>query len=102
MPKAKGGDIKGQEIRLMPCRLLCPESSREGCSLSVWSTPKDSENHKKQIYRRIDMCPHFKEEVMKKINTYQFTLILSGVSEETSDLEDKIFEAGCSDALIHY
>jgi len=41
-------------------RLLCPETSREGCSLSVWSTPKDASNHKKQICRRVDMCPHCK------------------------------------------
>jgi hypothetical protein len=42
-------------------RLLCPEFTREGCSVSVWSTPKDADNHKKQIYRRVDMCPHFRK-----------------------------------------
>ncbi len=39
-------------------RLLCPFVSREGCSMSVWSTPRDPVNHAKQIQRRVDACPH--------------------------------------------
>lgn len=33
---------------------------------------------------------------------YQFTLVLDGVDEKTSNLEDALFEAGCDDALINY
>lgn len=37
---------------------------------------------------------------MKK--NYQFTLILKNVSENTPDLEDSFYEAGCDDALINF
>jgi hypothetical protein len=37
---------------------------------------------------------------MNKI--HQFTLVLDGVDEETPNLEDSLFEAGCDDALINY
>jgi len=39
-------------------RLLCPYEDRDGCSLSVWSTPKNTVNHAKQIRRIVDRCPH--------------------------------------------
>jgi hypothetical protein len=29
-----------------------------GCSVSVWSTPKNSDNHGKAIRRAVDKCPH--------------------------------------------
>lgn len=32
--------------------------------------------------------------------TYEFTIILSGVNQVTSEMEDAIFEAGCNDALL--
>jgi hypothetical protein len=32
--------------------------------------------------------------------THEFTLILSGFSELTNDVEDRLFEAGCDDALL--
>lgn len=35
-------------------------------------------------------------------NTYQFTLVLKDVDENTVGLEDTLFEAGCDDALINY
>lgn len=35
-------------------------------------------------------------------NIYQFTLILDGVDENTPDIEDRLFEVGCDDALINY
>ncbi|HLB43118.1 MAG TPA: hypothetical protein VJN02_09805 [Gammaproteobacteria bacterium] len=43
-------------------RLLCPLQAREGCSMSVWSTPRNDEVHAKQIRRRIDSCSHDVEE----------------------------------------
>lgn len=39
-------------------RLLCPLSSREGCSLSIWSTPRNCELHARQIRKFIDRCQH--------------------------------------------
>lgn len=35
-------------------------------------------------------------------NYYQFTLILNGVDENTTGLEDALFESGCDDALINF
>ncbi|MCW8409598.1 hypothetical protein OQJ13_11515 [Legionella sp. PATHC035] len=43
-------------------RLLCPLASREGHSMSIWSTPKVPENHAKQIKRNVDACEHQGEE----------------------------------------
>ena len=42
-------------------RLLCPRKDREGCFFSICSTPKNPENHAKQILRNVKTCPH-KEE----------------------------------------
>jgi hypothetical protein len=39
---------------------------------------------------------------MKKLQTYDFTLVLDGVDDKTEGLEDKLFEAGCDDALINF
>ncbi len=33
---------------------------------------------------------------------YQFTLILKNVDENTPNLEDSLYEAGCNDALINF
>lgn len=38
--------------------LLCPLTTRDGCRVSVWSTPRNPENHARQIQREIDLCPH--------------------------------------------
>lgn len=34
------------------------------------------------------------------MNTYQFTIIASGLDPEADDFEDRFFEAGCDDATI--
>lgn len=39
-------------------RLLCPLGTRQGCAMSVWSTPRNSYNHAVQITKQIDKCPH--------------------------------------------
>ncbi len=36
------------------------------------------------------------------MNTYKFTLELRGVDEHIPDLEDKLYEANCDDALINF
>jgi hypothetical protein len=38
--------------------LLCPKSTREGCRITVYSTPKNRENHARDIKREVDACPH--------------------------------------------
>ena len=39
-------------------RLYCKEESREGCKMSIWSTPKDPVKHAEQICRNVNKCPH--------------------------------------------
>ncbi len=39
-------------------RLFCPLRSREGCKVSVYSTPKNPENHARHIRREVDLCEH--------------------------------------------
>src|SRR5579864_5184959 len=39
---------------------------------------------------------------MKNKKIFQFRLILKNVDENTSDLEDNLYEAGCDDALINF
>lgn len=43
-------------------RLYCPHATREGCHISVWSTPRDAENHARHIRRYMDQCPHAREQ----------------------------------------
>ncbi len=43
-------------------RLLCPLKDREGCSMFVWSTPRNPETHAKRIRKRINLCSHDIEE----------------------------------------
>jgi len=37
--------------------IRCPYG-RGGCQKSVWSTPKNPENHAKAITRFVESCPH--------------------------------------------
>lgn len=46
--------------------LLCPRSTREGCIIGIWSTPRNPENHARHIRRRVDTCPHRDEEEEEK------------------------------------
>lgn len=39
-------------------RLLCKQKSRQGCQISIWSTPRNSSSHAKHIYRAVNKCPH--------------------------------------------
>lgn len=39
-------------------RLICPLHTRDGCMMSIWSTPRNSVNHADQIRKKTDQCPH--------------------------------------------
>lgn len=39
-------------------RIICALNSRDGCAMSIWSTPKSTHNHAKQIMRRVKRCSH--------------------------------------------
>jgi hypothetical protein len=39
-------------------RLFCPFATREGCIISVWSTPRGPQNHARRIRAKVDSCPH--------------------------------------------
>lgn len=38
------------------CILLCPLSDRTGCRISVWTTPRNANNHANQITRKVAKC----------------------------------------------
>lgn len=42
--------------------LLCPEKSRDGHRISVYSTPRCPEHHAAAIRRAIDACEHRRPE----------------------------------------
>ncbi|RYY26086.1 MAG: hypothetical protein EOP62_11435 [Sphingomonadales bacterium] len=39
-------------------RLKCDEADRGGCQISVFSTPRNSEDHARGILRSLKKCPH--------------------------------------------
>jgi len=43
-------------------RLYCTFADREGCIISVWSTPRNAENHARDILRAAGRCPHKEPE----------------------------------------
>ena len=43
-------------------RLLCPAGDRSGCIISVYSTPRNAQNHAVYIMRRAFACPHTDNE----------------------------------------
>lgn len=43
-------------------RLYCPFSDRDGCRVSIWSTPKNDHDHVETIAKVMRKCPHQKEE----------------------------------------
>ena len=43
-------------------RLYCALADREGCMISVWSTPRNAGNHARDIIRALGRCPHQEKE----------------------------------------
>ena len=39
-------------------RLYCTQRSRDGCSKAIYSTPRNPEDHAKDILRAVERCPH--------------------------------------------
>ena len=39
-------------------RLYCHHAERDGCKMSIWSTPRNPTNFAKAIRRAVDACPH--------------------------------------------
>lgn len=39
-------------------KIYCPLKAREGCKMSIFSTPRNAWVHAKQIRRRVDKCLH--------------------------------------------
>ena len=46
--------------------------------------------------------PALTQQAVEKMQLVKFTLVLSGISKDTPDLEDKLFEAGFDDALLNF
>lgn len=45
--------------------LMCVEKSRDGCKLSIWSTPRNCVNHANQIRRKVKQCLHLEDKDYK-------------------------------------
>lgn len=43
-------------------RLYCAHNDRDGCKVSVWSTPKNGGNHARAVVRAVNRCPHQEKE----------------------------------------
>lgn len=43
-------------------KLFCPLHTREGHIIHIWSTPRSTQNHAKQIRRTVEKCQHEVEE----------------------------------------
>lgn len=56
-------EAKGWRLREMGHfgRLFCAKADRDGCQVGVNGTPRDNDNHAKQIKRAVDRCPHQEE-----------------------------------------
>ena len=39
-------------------RLYCAHHDRDGCMISVWSTPRNAEAHARDVMRAVNRCPH--------------------------------------------
>lgn len=39
-------------------KLLCPYAGREGCTVIIWSTPKNPGNFAKRLSRMVAKCAH--------------------------------------------
>lgn len=48
-------------------RLLCPSHMREGCQISIWSTPRNVTNFAKLIRQRVTKCEHVEEQCDESI-----------------------------------
>ncbi|WP_145521054.1 hypothetical protein [Yersinia mollaretii] len=47
-------------------RLYCGISEHNQHQMSIWSTPKNAENHGKQIYRKVNTCSPTDEESLSQ------------------------------------
>ena len=43
-------------------RLWCPQHDRDGCVVSIWSTPKNPTAHARDLARAVKRCDHCREE----------------------------------------
>ena len=48
-------------------RIFCAHADRDGCQFGVNGTPKNAEDHAKQVVRAVDRCPHGKEDQNEKV-----------------------------------
>lgn len=55
-------ELNGWRVKLSNghawARLYCGFADRDGCMVSVWSTPRNAETHARQVRRVVDRCPH--------------------------------------------
>ncbi len=61
----RAAEARGWRVRMASGhawgRLLCPHGSREGCQISIWSTPRNAQDHAASIMRAVNRCPECHE-----------------------------------------
>ncbi len=74
-------------------RLWCPHAERDGCRISVLSTPRNPEGHARRIRREVDACPH--EIPLSAMHRFRFILN----AELTEEQEERLAGLFDSDLL---
>ena len=77
-----------------------PRGSCGGCQFSVWSTPRNPQNHADLIRGQVDACPHAGGNDADDDQGAPVHPDPAGVTGVTDALEDAVLAAGCDDALL--
>lgn len=104
MQKAKGGDTRKQENQLTHGDACFAYWKTERVAACLFGQHRAIQTFMQNKFSAELIHVHTSERYTMKKNehTYQFTLILNNVNEFTPGLEDKLYEAGCDDALINF
>jgi len=86
--------------------LLCPQNTRDGCSIGVYSTPRKPEitpasSGESWIDAHTEATPTRTSHMTTEndcVGNHEFVLVLSGVPVLDERVMNALFEAGCDDA----
>ncbi len=84
--------------------MRCPAGERGGCQVSIWSTPRNADNHAKQLTKECDQVPTpiatapGLQQTVRAEATHTFILLLRGANP--LEYLDALFDAGCDDAIF--
>lgn len=78
---------------------------RGNCLISIWLLPQNTDYYTRQIIRRLKRNRlsnkvNFRNSMNKKHRIMEFSIQLKNIREVTDDLENKLYQFGCDDALL--